>query len=275
MTGAAPDDDRKIRMPELPEVEIYKRYVDRHALNQKIVSISVHDARILSAVTGRGLHKSLSGSRFLETFRHGKHLFVRSSRPVWLHLHFGMSGDLAYYKSPAATPRFARVIFHFAGEGHLAYEDMRLFGRVGLSRDPQKTIRERRLGVDPLDPDFREKDFVELMKKRRGAIKALLMRQDLIAGMGNLYVDEALFQAGILPRRNVQTLSDKQLEKLFTRARAILTSSIRRKSQGRGNPPGSLIRHRAQGDECPRCRGMIERDVVAGRTTYYCHDHQG
>ena len=110
-------------MPELPEVEMYARYFERHALGQKIAGVRVLDARICGT---RKLNQ-LVGRKFKSVQRHGKHLFADAG-DLWLHIHFGMSGDLAYYHDQ--PPRFARLVFDFNNRTHMAYEDMRLFGVV-------------------------------------------------------------------------------------------------------------------------------------------------
>src|SRR6266498_2684006 len=140
-------------MPELPEVEIYCRYFAEHALQQKIERVRVLDERILGDIRKQRFTTALRGREFHRVRRHGKHLFADAS-DVWLHLHFGMTGDLAYYRD--ADPRFARVIFDFSAGAHLAFEDMRLFGVVDLASDPDTYISEHRLGPDPLDLTLRQ-----------------------------------------------------------------------------------------------------------------------
>ena len=292
-------------MPELPEVEMFKRYFERHALGQTVARVRVLDARI----AGTRKLSQLAGRSFRSARRHGKHLFVSAvipSRPfdslrslragfdgegtpshsqgiprsarddmpdsgeIWLHIHFGMSGDLAYYSDE--PPRFARLIFDFENGAHLAYEDMRLFGIVDLATSPDDYIRAHELGPDPLKLNLR--GFRALLQNRRGRIKALLLSQDVIAGIGNLYADEALYRSGIDPRRPVDRLSDDEARSLFGNLRRILQETIAFKSHGGDYPGRYLVQHREEGDRCPRCGGTIRRTVVAGRTTYYCARHQ-
>jgi formamidopyrimidine-DNA glycosylase len=254
-------------MPELPEVEMFARYFARHALGQPITRIRVLDSRILGA---RSL-RPLIGRSFRRVHRHGKHLFADAGE-LWLRLHFGMTGDLAYYRDDA--PRFARVIFDFDNGEHLAYEDARLFGVVDIVRSPEDFIREYGLGPDPLDARFTLREFRKLLHMRRGRIKALLLSQDIIAGIGNLYADEALFRASIDPRRTVDRMSDADVKALYTNIRGVLRQTIDFKSRDRDYPARFLIPHREEGDRCPRCGGTIRRTVVATRTTYYCAKHQ-
>ncbi len=243
------------------------RYFERHALGQTIARVRVLDARIcgtrkLNQLVGRSFHK---------VRRHGKHLFVDAG-DVWLHIHFGMSGDLAYYLDQ--PPRFARLIFSFDNGTHLAYQDMRLFGIVDLTPSLEDYVREHRLGPDPLDPKFNLRAFRALLHKRRGRIKALLMSQHAIAGIGNLYADEALFRSSIDPQRPVDQLHREEVKKLFTNIRRVLHDAIALQSRGDDYPSRFLIEVREDGERCPRCGGTIRRTIVAGRTTYYCAKHQ-
>jgi formamidopyrimidine-DNA glycosylase len=256
-------------MPELPEVETYTRYFARHALGQTIVRVDVRDERILGVIRRDAFVRKLKGRAFTAVRRHGKHLFA-DARGVWLHLHFGMTGDLAYYRDEA--PRFARVIFDFDNGAHLAFEDMRLFGLVDLIDDPDAYIAEARLGPDPLDLTF--KQFAALLARRRGAIKSLLMSQEIIAGLGNLYVDETLYQASIHPRRSVDSLSPAETRAVYTVMRRVLREAIARHARGAELPGTALYHHREEGELCPRCAGTIQRAVVFGRTTYFCSKHQ-
>ncbi|HYM60678.1 MAG TPA: DNA-formamidopyrimidine glycosylase family protein [Thermoanaerobaculia bacterium] len=261
-------------MPELPEVEIYRRYFERHALGQTIARVDVRDERILGAIRGASLGRRLQGRAFHAVRRHGKHLIAEADEGLWLHLHFGMTGDLAYYTDPADEPRFARVVFELVNGARLAYDDMRLFGVVGLVSGPEDLIAAHRLGPDPLDPGFRLSDFARLVERRRGTVKSFLLSQNIIAGMGNLYADETLFQTAIDPRRSVNRLTTGEVKAVFERMRAILREAIRRKSRGAGHPRSYLVHRREAGERCPRCGGTIRKSVVFGRSTYFCAKHQ-
>jgi formamidopyrimidine-DNA glycosylase len=260
-------------MPELPEVELYTRYFAAHALHQTIRHVVVRDPRILGATTAARLRGALAGRRFERVRRHGKHLFADSGK-LWLHLHFGMTGDLAFYRAAADETRFARMVIGFAGGDWLAYDDMRLFGVVDLTPSPDEYIAAHALGPDALDPTLTVREFKARLAGRRGAIKALLMSQVVVAGLGNLYVDEALFASGIHPGRSAQSISPAEATALFRQTRQILRNVIERKAAGLTWPPRYLIPHRDEGGRCPRCGGEIRRTVVGGRTTFYCGRHQ-
>lgn len=246
-------------MPELPEVESYVQLFARHAVGQTVARVRVLDDRVVAVRKG-ALARALVGRRFTDVRRHGKHLFARAGE-VWLRLHFGMSGDLT-----TEVERFARVVFDFESGARIVFDDMRLFGVVDLVPDPDIFIRERGLGPDPLTIGLRT--FRERIAGRRGAIKALLLSQSLIAGVGNLYADETLFRAGIHPRRGADQLSDDDVRAIFTTMRRVLRDAIA------GRDRGFLVEEREEGARCPRCGGTIQRTVVGGRTTYFCLRHQ-
>ena len=260
-------------MPELPEVEIYKRYFARHALRQPIARVRVLDERVLGQVRKEKLGRALRGRAFTSVARHGKHLFAGFGAG-WVHFHFGMSGDLEYYGNRAVEPRFARVIFDFTNGAHLAFEDMRLFGVVDLTSSPAAYIEQHSLGPDPLEPNFALASFRRLLEHRRGAVKSLLMSQNILAGIGNLYADESLFQAAIDPRRPVHRIHPDEARLLYASMRRILREAIARRASGRKLPRNYLFDHREEGRRCPSCAGTIRRTVVFGRTTYFCGTHQ-
>ena len=255
-------------MPELPEVETYTRYFARHALNQRIARVDVRDERILGEVRRETFVRALRGRSFVSVRRHGKHLFADAGT-TWLHLHFGMTGDLSYGTD---VPRFARIVFSFDNGSRLSFEDMRLFGLADLVSDPDAFIRDRNLGPDPLS--LTAARFAALLAKRRGALKSLLMTQEVIAGLGNLYVDEILYQTSIHPRRPVDRLHPEEVRALYTAMRRILREAIARHARESDLPRNYLFNHREEGERCPRCGGTIRRTVVFGRTTYFCAKHQ-
>lgn len=258
-------------MPELPEVETYRRYFERHALEQELAAVDVHDPRILENVTPPILQRRFVGTRFVSVRRHGKHLFAATSSDRWLHLHFGMSGDLIY--SAAGEPsRFARVSFRFRNGARLSFDDMRLFGWVAVVDSAEDEIVRRELGPDPLELSARA--FAAIVNGRRGAIKALLMNQSNIAGLGNLYVDEMLFQSSIDPRRAADTLTEREISTMYRAMKKILETMIELHANDRPAPRRWLIDRRDVDNPCPRCGGRITRATLFGRTTYFCADHQ-
>jgi formamidopyrimidine-DNA glycosylase len=255
-------------MPELPDLEIFKRYVDSTSLHQTIETIEVKDGRVLGGVSSSKLKRGLEGRKFESTRRHGKHLFVELDDGPWLLLHFGMTGDLKYYKDANEEPTHSRVLISFGNGFHLAFDDQRLFGKVDLIKGPDDFIEEHGLGLDPLDLDFPA--FRERLEGRRSEIKATLMNQRVFAGIGNIYSDEILFQVRLHPRTNVGRLDGDAFRDLHEQIQRVLHAAIERGASPQGLPDSFLLPHRREEAECPRGNGRIQKTKAAGRTAYYC-----
>src|SRR5213596_4177154 len=164
-------------MPELPDVEMFKRYLDGTSLHQRIDDVDVRNAYILKNISARELARGLKGRRFESSRRHGKHLFVRADGDLWLRLHFGMTGSLHYFKHEEQVPKHTRVLFVFANAHRLAFEDQRKFGEIGLVEDLDEYLRKRGLGPDALDISISQ--FKKILGKHRGAVKSILLNQQL------------------------------------------------------------------------------------------------
>src|SRR5215470_11148633 len=231
-------------MPELPEVETFKRYLDNTSLHQRITSVEVRDAYVLKRVSARELSRQLKGRRFGNSHRHGKHLFVRAGDELWLRLHFGMTGSLEYLKDEQAAPRTARVIFRFADNCRLAFDDQRKFGEIELIKDVNEFLQKRGLGTDALEISFSQ--FKAIVRKHRGAVKSILLNQKLIAGIGNLYADEILFRARMHPATEAAGLSDKDLRRLFRATRYVLERATALKTDFSRLAKSWLLTHRGE-----------------------------
>ena len=255
-------------MPELPDVETFKRYFDSTSLHQRINDVEVGNAYILKDISARELARRLKGRRFESTRRHGKHLFVRADGKLWLRLHFGMTGSLEYFKDDRQAPRHARVLFVFANNHRLAFDDQRQFGQIGLLRDVDEFLKKRALGADALDLDLEE--FKKILEKRRGAVKSILLNQRLIAGIGNIYADEILFRARMHPATEMSRLGNKGLGKLFRATRYILKKAIASKADVNKMPKSWLLPHRGKDGKCPRCGRKLRSARIGGRTAWFC-----
>src|SRR6266487_3430471 len=158
-------------MPELPDVETFKRYLDATSLHQRIIGVDVRSAYVLKGISARELARRLKARCFESSCRHGKHLFVRADGDLWLRLHFGMTGSLQYFKHEEQTPKHTRVLFAFANAHCLAFEDQRKFGEVGLLQDIDEFLKKRALGPDALDISLPQ--FKETFGKRRSRPKLI------------------------------------------------------------------------------------------------------
>lgn len=256
-------------MPELPDVEVFKRYLDATALHQEIAGVDVADAGILAGVSARSLAGRLSGRPLEKTRRHGKHLFARAGSAGWLRLHFGMSGFLRYYKRDEQRPDHVRVAITFTNGYRLAYDCRRRLGEVGWVSSPQAFVQATGLGPDAL-ADLDARRFRELAAGRRGMIKGALMDQDFIAGIGNVVADEILFQARIHPRMPVADFSADDLNRLFRTMTGVLQAAIEAKADPQKMPEDYLTPRRGGKGTCPRCGAGLERIAVSGRRGYIC-----
>ncbi len=263
-------------MPELPDVEVFRGYLQSTAMHQPIISVTVVEKayRLFDDIDPEQFIDELTGRAFTETHRHGKHLLVATDGR-WVALHFGMTGFLKYYKREATAPDHVRVRFDFTNGYRLAYDCQRLLGHVSLTDGPEAYIAEKELGPDALriSPDA----FRERFARRRGMVKTALMDQSLIAGVGNVYADEVLYQAGFHPESKVPNLVDEQLQTLYSTMNAVLETTIDAGADPASFPNGFLTpmrRDGGAGTNCPHCGGEIEKTKVGGRTTYYCPRHQ-
>ena len=255
-------------MPELPEVETFKRYLDSTSLHQRIAGVEVRDAYVLKRVSPRELARRLKRRRFENSHRHGKHLFVRAGDQLWLRLHFGMTGWLQYFKRDEETPNTARVLFRFANNRRLAFDDQRKFGEVELLKNVDEFLQRRGIGPDALDVGLSE--FKTIFRSHRRAVKAILLNQQLIAGIGNLYADEILFRARMHPATEAGRLSDKDLTQLFRATRYVLEKAIALKTDFNCLPKSWLLTHRGKHGRCPRCGRALKSTIIGGRTAWFC-----
>ncbi len=255
-------------MPELPDVEIFRRYLARTSLGQKIDSVDLDASRMVKGIAAGTLRRRLDGRTFRSTRRHGKYLFAGLGDRRWLLLHFGMTGFLDYAKDGAPPPDHARLVIRFANGARLAGVWQRLLGRIGMVDDPDAFIRDNKLGPDALG--LTRKAFADLLDGRGGSIKSALMDQSFVAGIGNVYSDEMLFQAKIHPRAKAGGLVASQVSALHRAMGHVLKTAIARKADPERLPASWLLPHRQAGARCPRCGGKIARIAIAGRHAFLC-----
>ncbi len=259
-------------MPELPDVEIYRRVLERHGLNRTIAAVEVLDAGILVDVTPADFARALAGDRLTTTRRHGKNLFARRGRGGHLWMHFGMTGALEPFREEA--PAYARILYRFEQGPHLAYVNVRRLGHVGLVEDVEAWLEAEGIGPDALDPALTAEWFAEALGRGRRSIKVALMDQALIAGIGNIYADEILFQAGLRPDVPVSALDEGWRERLFAVMREVLQTAVDCGAAAERYverlPDDYLTKRREKGAHCPRYDTPLETLRIGGRTSFYC-----
>ncbi len=252
-------------MPELPEVEMTRLFIDNRVKGRCVVSLDVKDGKMLTNGTESAMRKAFTGMTVCDAHRHGKNLLVRIGDDH-LYVHLGMSGSLHLLGDGEHTSheRLSLVL----DDGALVLDDPRRFGRFGLYHRIEDLLTEKDLGPDALTVS--EKVFVSRLQGRRGSIKPLLLDQSVVAGVGNLYADEALFQERLHPSTKIGTLSGKDLAGLGKRVRKVLETSISVRTDFTELPEGFLLRDRAEGAPCPRCGTELVAIRVGGRTAVLC-----
>jgi formamidopyrimidine-DNA glycosylase len=241
-------------MPELPEVEWAREALERHVLGRVVADADDSDSFVCRPWPPGGLREALVGHRVTGVDRVGKQLLVETDGPV-LGLHLGMSGSLRFDDDPGL--RFKRFALAFTDGGNLVLRDPRRLGRVTL--DPARG----RLGPDALEVPLER--FRDLVGRSRAPVKARLLNQQALAGVGNLLADEALWRAGIDPRRRGVDLDAEELARL----RRTMRASIRAALKAGGTGQSEFARSRAR-DVCPRHGSELSTATVGGRTTRWC-----
>jgi len=257
-------------LPELPEVETTRRGLEPYALKQRIVALEVHEPRLRWRVA-RDLPRKVAGQRILGVGRRAKYLL----------LHLGMSGNLRVV--PARTPRLAHDHFDLKlGSGlALRFNDPRRFGSLLYTRgDPLRHRLLADLAPEPFAAAFNADYLWRTTRRRRVAVKQLLMNSHLVVGVGNIYASEALFRARIRPTRRAGSLSRTEAARLVRSVRAVLSQAIRaggttlRDYLGADGAPGyfrqRLYVYERQGRPCRRCGTPVRAVTQGQRSTYYC-----
>lgn len=256
-------------MPELPDVEIFRAYVAKTSLHRRILDVEVRRPRVLGNVSAPRLNSALAGHAFTAVRRHGKHLLLALDSGRWLAMHFGMTGSLHYYAADEPPAPDARILFDFVRGNRLGYYDPRVLGRINLIDDPDDYIAQRGLGPDALDPQLKRPQFEAALHGAKGIVKAALMDQGRVAGIGNLYSDEILYHAHVHPKTPVAALDGPALRRLYDSMRTVLKEAIARGAEPERLPRDYLLPHRRSGEHCP-CGGEVEKTVIAGRSAYFC-----
>jgi formamidopyrimidine-DNA glycosylase len=253
-------------MPELPEVEMARRLVDRHAVGARVVGVEVRDPRMMESDGVEEFKGRFVGNTVKGTARHGKNLFLDLGTGL-IHVHLGMSGSLHFLADERDRTDHERLRL-VLDRGALVLEDPRRFGRFGHARGVAEYVTERGLGPDALT--ITDDEFIARIGGRRRAIKPLLMDQGVLAGVGNLYADETLFQEMVHPRTIAVDLSTRKLARLRRRINEVLTTSIDLGTDFARLPDGYLLKRRGAGCHCPRCGSELETVHVGGRTAIIC-----
>jgi formamidopyrimidine-DNA glycosylase len=255
-------------MPELPEVESFRKYIADTSLHQKIENVRTAAQGMLIETTDADLKHILKNNSFEDTFRHGKFLFIRLRFQGSLMLHFGMTGDLLYYYPDKSSPKSYVLLFEFDNGHWLSFSDPRRLGKISLVEDVQAFIDKRGYGEDALQISW--ESFYKILKKKRTAIKVSLMDQKVVAGVGNEFSDELLFQTKVHPASITAMLPEKKLKEVYESMQNILKEAVSHDADRKKLKHYFFLGNRKAGLRCPRCKGETEWQTIGGRSSYFC-----
>jgi formamidopyrimidine-DNA glycosylase len=265
-------------MPELPEVETAVRALRRPLIGRTITGARNDWPRHVAVPPVDEMRERIAGRRVEAIDRRGKYLVFTLSDDETLIVHLKMTGHLSVV--PAETPAdpYAHTVFELDDCRELRFRDPRKFGRVYLVRDPADVLGP--LGPEPLEAGFSAEELAAQLARRKRVLKPLLLDQTFIAGIGNIYADEALFYAGIQPTRRSDTLTGEEIAALHDAIQKVLAMGIAREGASistyvkpdgqKGDMQNAVAVFRRTGQTCYRCGGPIERIVLGGRSTHYC-----
>ncbi len=260
-------------MPELPEVETYRTQLEPRLLGRTFERVEILDHRLTLPLDPVEVEEELQGERVTSVERRGKYLVIRFDSGLALVVHLRMTGGF-----PEAPASHERAVIHLDDGNGIVYRDVRRFGTWHVLAPPELAgYLDTRLGPEPLGPRFTTRFLAERLAGRRAPLKALVLDQRVVAGLGNIYADEALWHARLHPLRRGGELGPDELAALRRGIRHALRRGIARQGADLGDgayAAGSMQDefrvYGRDGEPCPRCREAIEKTRVAGRGTHFC-----
>lgn len=269
-------------MPELPEVETVVRGLQCVLPGRRIVEVRLGKTDFIEDPVALGQH--LPGQKIARVRRTGKFIVfdltgtTENAQEYTLLIHLGMTGQIVTCLPAAPVVPHTHVFFALDDGHEMRYTDIRRFGQMRILTAETQASALGKLGLDPLEAT--EAEFVAKLRGRRSRIKALLLDQHVLRGMGNIYTDESLFRARIHPKRIAANLSSEELHKLHRAVRDVLTEAIELRGSSvsdyvdaEGQKGEFQLRHRVyqrDGKKCFRCKALIRRTIVAGRSSHFC-----
>jgi formamidopyrimidine-DNA glycosylase len=269
-------------VPELPEVETVARDLRGAVTGRRIEGVTVIRPDVVRYPDGNMLPALLTGQRFAAVERHGKYLLLGLDSGDELMVHLGMTGHLLVCDSDAPVPKHTHIRAALDDGRELRFDDARRFGRVAYgSRDALGAARVLpRLGVEPLSDAFSQASLDAVLRRTTRTVKAALLDQKGVAGLGNIYIDEACFMAGVRPTRRCHRLTRRERAALLDAIPTVLTSAVANRGSsvddyrdvwnGRGSNQERLQVYGRGGQPCFECGAPLRRTQTAGRTTVYC-----
>lgn len=269
-------------MPELPEVETIRRQLESLLTGKTIHGVSIPDPSVTAPLPPRAFGRRLRGKKIKALSRRGKYLRLELDGGGMLVIHLRMTGVLTFARKydKISERRHLRLVIDFGGGGALIFRDQRRFGTAAILEPEEIKPFFDRLGLEPLERSFSPDILAKLLASRKRPLKSFLIDQSMIAGIGNIYADEALFRARIHPLRPAGSLSTAEVRRLNRAIKATLAEAISlagssidtyRDARGRRGRFQEVFRiHRRAGEPCPGCGGTVRKIKVGGRGTYFC-----
>lgn len=268
-------------MPELPEVETVRRSLQQALAGRRIAEVTrIAWPRTIAEPSPELFRELLLDRAVLDVDRRAKYVIIRLDRDEALVVHLRMTGQLTVVEREAEPDKHTHIALSLDSGQQLFFRDTRKFGRIWLLDRDGLAVLYDKLGPEPLDDALTAEEFRTLLRRRKGRLKPLLLDQALIAGLGNIYVDESLWLAQLHPLQTVGQLSDEQIDRLYAAIREVLTQSIERRGTSlsdyrdawgaKGDNQHFLRVYDRKGEPCLRCGTPIERTLVAQRGTHLC-----
>lgn len=280
-------------MPELPEVETIRRDLTKQVIGKRIKKVTIKKSRLVKNPDGFFI-KILRGNKIIKIDRIGKLIIFVLKNNLYLLTHLKMTGQLIYIKQKNRTigghsfasdqmdypNQYTYIMIEFADGSNLYFNDIRTFGYMQIVNKQELFLIKERFGIEPLTKNFTVTNWKKIFKNRKTNLKALLLNQQLIAGIGNIYADEICFAAKVRPMRQINKITNQEIEELFRQTKKIIKQAIAKRGTTFNNyvdtfgRRGNFVKHlqvygRGQ-KKCKICKTDIKKIKLAGRGTHFC-----
>lgn len=271
-------------MPEMPEVETIRRYLDKKLIGKIIKNVDVLLSRQIQNVSTEQFIEKITGSEITKVDRAGKYLIIRLNNKLNIIFHLRMTGRLVYSESGENTDKYARIVFELAGGAKLIYGDTRTLGVIYLLPNEKDLKGIASMGAEPLSAEFTLEYLKNILKGRKSRIKTILLNQKCISGIGNIYADEALFLAKINPFTLARDIDENGVIRLFNAINKVISDGIAdggttfrdyQNGEGKtGHHQDNLFVYAREGKPCKICQEKITKTFLGGRGTHFCTNCQ-
>jgi len=261
-------------MPELPEVQTVVNYIKPIIIGERLNRIKPLWSKVLYNFD-EDIHRSFKKNQIIDVYRRAKFIIIAFEKHI-IAIHLRMTGKL-YIADKETSSKYVTAVFEFESKKSLFFEDVRKFGRIYLYKDI--SIIDAKHGPEPLEKDFTVELFKEMLNRRKRNIKALLLDQSFLSGLGNIYVDESLWKSGIHPNSFASSVPQKKVEKLYTNIKSTLEDAISKNGttiidfsvNGESGKYANYLNIYGRAEKtCLECGYKIKKMKVAGRGTYVC-----